>query len=91
MAYSKTALKQEPRAEKPTFEPDVDVYEETDECDLENSGQMIWLVKLPQFIQDRWDNIPSDSEEVIELGTVLINKTDPTVRFLFILSIHLSF
>lgn len=62
-----------------TTEPDVDLYEETDECDLEHSEQMIWLVKLPPFIQDHWDDIPSDSEEVVELGTVLVNKHDPNV------------
>lgn len=62
-------------------EPDVNLYEETDECDLENSDQMIWLVKLPSFVQDHWNDIPSDSEEVIELGTVLINRHDPNVGY----------
>lgn len=92
MTYSKIDIKQEPdkgvlkdnqgKAKVGELaESDVDLYEETDECDLENSEQMIWLVKLPQFVQDRWDDIPSDSEEVIELGTVLINKRDPNVVY----------
>lgn len=93
MTYSKPDIRKEPderipkdnqskvKVERLTSELDVNLYEETDECDLENSEQMIWLVKLPQFIQDRWDDIPSDSEEVIELGTVLINKHDPNVRY----------
>lgn len=64
-----------------TSEPDVDLYEETDECNLEHSEQIIWLVKLPTFIQDHWNDIPSDSEEVIELGTVLVNKHDRNVGY----------
>lgn len=91
MTYPKTGIKKEPvtgtpqenlrkfKVEELTSEPYADLYEETDECDLENSEQVIWLVKLPQFVQDRWDDIPSDSEEVIELGTVLINKHDSRV------------
>lgn len=88
--YPKHDIKQEPDVRKilgdrnktkteETFGPDVGLYEETDECDLGNSGHEIWLVKLPRFIKDRWDDIPLDSEEVIELGTVRINKHDPTV------------
>lgn len=96
MTYSKIDIKQEPdkgvlkdnqgKAKAGELaESDVDLYEETDECDLENSEQMIWLVKLPQFVQDRWDDIPSGSEEVIELGTVLINKRDPNVVYVLLL------
>lgn len=85
MTYSKPDIGKKPDEGIPkeglTSELDVNLYEETDECDLENSEQMIWLVKLPQFIQDRWDDIPSNSEEVIELGTVLINKHDPNVGY----------
>lgn len=75
------ANKTKAKAGELASEPDVNIYEETDECDLENSDQMIWLVKLPSFVQDYWNGIPSDSEEVIELGTVLINRHDPNVGY----------
>lgn len=62
-----------------TDDLDADIYEETDECDLRYAKNRVWLIKIPKFLQESWEDIPSDLEEQIELGTVLINKHDPSV------------
>lgn len=72
--------KLEVKLEESSPDLNLSIYEETDECDLQQSDQHVWLVKLPAFIRENWNPILSNSEEEVVLGRVMINKKNASVR-----------
>jgi len=49
-----------------------DVYEDTGDLDMSMGDRAVWLVKLPQFLGERWKDI--DEDEEITLGVVKLDR-----------------
>lgn len=49
-------------------------YEDAGDLDMTNGHQMGWLIKIPKYLYERWDEI--DDDEEITLGEVLINPAN---------------
>ncbi|KAA8913310.1 transcription initiation factor IIF, beta subunit-domain-containing protein [Sphaerosporella brunnea] len=54
------------------YADDDELYEDAGDLDLTHGDRAVWLVKLPQFLAERWKDI--DEDEEITLGVV---KVDP--------------
>lgn len=79
---SSSEMKVEPgfKAE-PGYADDDELYEDAGDLDVSNGDRAVWLVKLPQFLAERWKDI--DEDEEIVLGTVKVDRNAPdqkTVR-----------
>ncbi|KAF8537233.1 transcription initiation factor IIF, beta subunit [Trichophaea hybrida] len=55
-----------------SFPDDEEFYEDSGDLDLSNGDRAVWLVKLPQFLAERWNAI--DEDEEITLGTVKVDR-----------------
>ncbi|KAF8254201.1 transcription initiation factor IIF, beta subunit [Wilcoxina mikolae CBS 423.85] len=51
---------------------DDELYEDSGDLDLSNGDRAVWLVKLPQFLAERWNAI--DEDEEITLGIVKVDR-----------------
>jgi transcription initiation factor TFIIF subunit beta len=54
------------------YADDDELYEDAGDLDMTQADRAVWLVKLPQFLAERWKDI--DEDEEITLGVV---KVDP--------------
>jgi transcription initiation factor TFIIF subunit beta len=54
------------------YADDDELYEDSGDLDMLQGERAVWLVKLPQFLAERWKDI--DEDEEITLGVV---KVDP--------------
>ena len=54
---------------------DDDMYEDAGDLDMSMGERAVWLVKLPQFLGERWKNI--DEDEEITLGVVKVDRNAP--------------
>ena len=54
---------------------DDDVYEDAGDLDMSMGDRAVWLVKLPQFLGERWKDI--DEDEEIALGVVKLDRNAP--------------
>lgn len=76
---SSSTIKAEPSTPSikpdPGYADDDDVYEDAGDLDISQAGRAVWLVKLPQFLADRWKDI--DEDEEITLGTVKVDRNAP--------------
>ena len=64
-------IKPDPDMNSPNIKSELlddDMYEDAGDLDLSGGGRPVWLVKLPQFIADRWNELNDDEE--ITLGVV---------------------
>ena len=52
-----------------------ELYEDAGDLDLSNGDRAVWLVKLPQFLAERWNDINEDEE--IVLGAVKVDRNAP--------------
>lgn len=50
---------------------DEELYEDAGDLDMAPGGKAVWLVKLPSFVAERWNDI--DEDEEIVLGVVKVN------------------
>lgn len=81
---STPAIKPDPEVKRepsvaPSIKPDPyadddSLYEDAGDLDLSTGNRDIWLVKLPQYIAERWRDI--DDDEEITLGVVKIPPPD---------------
>ena len=73
---SSSEMKVEPgfKAE-PGYADDDELYEDAGDLDVSNGDRAVWLVKLPQFLAERWKDI--DEDEEIVLGTVKVDRNAP--------------
>jgi transcription initiation factor TFIIF subunit beta len=80
-------IKQEPgashiKSENPqspasaSFNDDDELYEDAGDLDILAGQRAVWLVKLPQFLAERWKDI--DEDEEIVLGTVRVDTQAPS-------------
>lgn len=76
----KTEIKQEDtdmsnaphlKAELSGADDDEDLYEDAGDLDMARGDKAVWLVKLPSFVAERWNEI--DEDEEIVLGVVKVN------------------
>jgi transcription initiation factor TFIIF subunit beta len=60
---------------RPSYPDDDELYEDAGDLDISNGERAVWLVKLPQFLADRWKDI--DVDEEIPLGVVKVDRNAP--------------
>jgi len=53
---------------------DDELYEDAGDLDMSKGDKAVWLVKLPSFVAERWNEI-DDNEEIV-LGVVKVNPKD---------------
>ncbi|CCX32913.1 transcription initiation factor IIF, beta subunit-domain-containing protein [Pyronema domesticum] len=58
------------------FNDDDELYEDAGDLDILAGQRAVWLVKLPQFLAERWKDI--DEDEEIVLGTVRVDNQAPS-------------
>jgi transcription initiation factor TFIIF subunit beta len=58
----------------PDLYEDDELYEDPGDLDISSGGRAVWLVKLPSFVAERWNEI--DDDEEITLGYVKVNNSD---------------
>ncbi|KAH8149625.1 uncharacterized protein LAJ45_06256 [Morchella importuna] len=60
----------------PSIKPESDdeLYEDAGDLDMVEGSKAVWLVKLPSFVAERWNDI--DEDEEIVLGVVKVNPNN---------------
>ncbi|RPA85249.1 transcription initiation factor IIF, beta subunit [Ascobolus immersus RN42] len=53
-------------------EDDEGLYEETGDLDMTLAGTGVWLVKVPNWLMERWNEI--DDDEEIQIGTIRVRS-----------------
>lgn len=73
---SSSDIKTEPGFKtEPGYADDDELYEDAGDLDVSNGDRAVWLVKLPQFLAERWRDV--DEDEEIVLGTVKVDRNAP--------------
>ena len=68
-----TFIKPEPDATAPSpYMDDEDIYEDAGDLDFSNSGQQLWMTRLPKTLWEILNKFKDDEE--IEIGTVRVEK-----------------
>lgn len=55
---------------------DDELYEDAGDLDMTHGDDAVWLVKLPSFVAERWNEI--EEEEEICLGYIKVRANDQT-------------
>lgn len=61
---------------------DDDNYEDAGDLDMTHGKRGLWLVKLPKFLLEQWENM--DDDEEITLGEILVSQDERVSSALFI-------